>query len=112
MRNLLWILLPVIIAATLAGCTGYGQYLLTKQTFPATDPKQVKVYALSEPTGNYDVIGYISVYGSDAQNEGDKLRDQLKERAAKLGATAVIGFKLNQAVSGGGGAEGIAVRMK
>jgi hypothetical protein len=33
-------------------------------------------------------------------------------RIHNVGANAIIGFKLNQAVSGGGGAEGIAIRLK
>ena len=109
MRLTIILFVLVIVAA---GCTGYGTYTLTDDKLPATNPRDVKVYALKETSAEYVVIGYVSVYNSDAQNEGDDLKEKLKVRAAQIVANAIIAFKLNQAVSGGGGAEGIAIRYK
>jgi hypothetical protein len=103
--------LPKVLLAV-NGCTGYGNYMITTENPPATNPKDVKVYSITEPGGNYQVLGYISVYNSDAQDAGNDLKEKLKARAALVGANAIIGFKLNQVVSGGGGAEGIAIRLK
>ncbi len=102
--------LLLVLLAT--GCTGYGTYWISSQRPPETDPKSIKVYSVTSPSGNYDVLAYISVYTSDAQDAGDALKRKLREHAAELGANAIIGFKLNQVVSGGGGAEGIAVRFR
>ncbi len=101
-----------VVAVVVGGCTGYGTYTLSDEKLPATNPRDIKVYALTDAGGNYAVIGYISVYISDAQDAGDDLKEKLKVRAAQIGANAIIAFKLNQAVSGGGGAEGIAIRFK
>ncbi len=105
-------ILLFVLALAVAGCTGYGTYTRTEENIPATNPKNIKVYALTAPGGDYVVLGYLSVYNSDAQDEGDDLKEKLKVRAAQLGANAIIAFKLNEAVSGGGGAEGIAIRFK
>lgn len=96
----------------LTGCTGYGTYTVNDEKQPATNAGDIKVYSLTEPAGNYIVLGYVSVYNSDAQDAGNDLKEKLKKRAALIGANAIINFKLNQAVSGGGGAEGIAIRFK
>ena len=102
----------VVVAVVVAGCTGYGTYTLSDEKLPATNAKDIKVYALMDAGHDYKVVGYISVYNSDAQDAGDDLREKLKVRAAQIGANAIVAFKLNEAVSGGGGAEGIAVRFK
>lgn len=96
----------------LSGCTGNAVYLKGDKTFAKTDHKNIKVYATIKPSTNYEVLGYVSTYSSGAsRNEGDLLRDNLKKQAAKYGADAIIGFKLNIAITGGGGAEGVAVRF-
>ena len=94
------------------GCTGYGNYMKTTEKFPPTNVKDIKIYSISKPEKDYLVLGYISVYASDAQDAGNDLKYKLKTRAAEIGADAIVAFKLDQAVSGGGGAEGIAVKFK
>ncbi len=101
-----------VLGMLLGGCSGYGNYMTTTENVTPTNAKDIRVYSLTVPPGNYQVLGYISVYTSNAQNAGNSLRDKLKDRAAKIGANAIVSFKLNQAVSGGGGAEGIAIRFK
>jgi uncharacterized protein YbjQ (UPF0145 family) len=95
----------------LTSCTGNAVYLKTEKSYTQTDSKNIKVYAVSVPTSNYEVLGYVSTYTSNADKAGDQLKDNLRKQAAKYGADAIIGFKLNIAVSGGGGAEGVAVRF-
>ncbi len=82
----------------------------TTKSYTQTDSKNIKVYSTTNPSSNYEVLGYVSTYTSDAYRAGDQLKDNLREQAAKYGADAIIGFKFNMAVSGGGGAQGVAVR--
>jgi hypothetical protein len=100
----------ILLISFLAGCTGNAVYLKTDKKYQQTDYKNIKVYSITDPSGNYEVLGYVSTYSSGADRAGDLLRDNLKKQAAKYGADAIIGFKLNIAVSGGGGAQGVAVR--
>jgi len=95
----------------LTSCTGNAVYLKTEKSYTQTDSKNIKVYATSVPANNFEVLGYVSTYTSNADKAGDQLKDNLRKQAAKYGADAIIGFKLNIAVSGGGGAEGVAVRF-
>ena len=112
MRFTIVILLLAVVLIAVSGCTGYGNYTVTKETPSPTNAKDIRVYSVTEPGGNYDVLAYLSVYNSDAQDAGNDLKEKLKVRAALIGANAIIAFKLNEAVSGGGGAEGIAIRFK
>jgi len=100
------------IIASLAGCVGYGTYQVADNAFPPTSARDIRVYAVTQPDAEYTIIGYVSVYVSDAQDAGNRLRDELKAQAAKLGADAIIGFKLNLVHGAGGGAEGEAIRYK
>jgi uncharacterized protein YbjQ (UPF0145 family) len=80
------------------------------KTFPQTDPKTIQLYSTTKPTVNFEVIGYVSTYSSDASHAGDQLKNNLRVQAAQYGANAIIGFKLNMTDAGGGGAQGVAVR--
>ena len=107
--------IAVLIASfviLLEGCTGYGKYLVTSENFAPTNKQDVKVYTTTVPQGEYKVLGYVSVYMSDGQDAGKELREKLKEHAAKLGADAIISFKLYQQTGSGGGAAGVAIRLK
>jgi len=83
----------------------------TDKSYAQTDSKSIKVYSTTNPTSNYEVLGYVSTYSSNADRAGDQIKDNLRRQAAKYGADAIIGFKFNMAVSGGGGAQGVAVRF-
>jgi uncharacterized protein YbjQ (UPF0145 family) len=76
-----------------------------------TDSKNIKIYSTTIPSNNYEVLGYVSTYSSSSDRTGDQIKDNLRIQAAKYGADAIIGFKFNIAVSGGGGAQGVAVRF-
>jgi uncharacterized protein YbjQ (UPF0145 family) len=62
-----------------------------------------------DPSVSFEVVGYVSTYTSDANGAGNLLKNNLRIQAAKYGANAIIGFKLNMAERGGG-AQGVAVR--
>ena len=110
MKNLHIIILLVLSTFFITGCSGNAVYVKNAKTFPATDPATIQVYSSLYPLTNFEVIGYVSTYKSFADHEGDLLKTNLRTKAAQLGANAIIGFKLNLATTGGGGAQGVAVR--
>jgi hypothetical protein len=110
MKNVHTFMLIVLSAFFLSGCTGNAVYLKNSKTFTPTDPKTIQVYSSVTPAADYEVVGYVSTYTSNADRSGDLLKNNLKIQAAKYGANAIIGFKLNTATTGGGGAQGVAVR--
>jgi hypothetical protein len=112
MKHYSTLIVLLFLGLLLGGCIGYGTYPVT-QSFPApTNPKDVRIFANTKPPAQYDVLAYVSVYDQNAQNKGDDLRDKLKEHASQLGADAIIAFKFNMDLSGGGGAQGIAIRYR
>jgi hypothetical protein len=109
MKNSSTILLVVLASVLLSGCTGNAVYLKDSKTYSATDPKTIEIYSSVYPSVKFEVVGYVSTYTSDAYHAGDQLKNNLRVQAAKYGANAIIGFKLNMAEEGGG-AQGVAVR--
>jgi uncharacterized protein YbjQ (UPF0145 family) len=111
MKNVNIIILLLLSALLLSSCTGNAVYLKDTKTFSTTDPNSIKIYSSITPSVKYEVVGYVSTYTSNADRAGDVLKNNLRIEAAKIGANAIIGFKLNTAVHGGGGAQGVAVRF-
>ena len=111
MTNVTMIALVILSAFGLSSCTGNAIYMKNTKAFAATDPKSVQLYASATPTDTFEVIGYVSTYTTYADRDGDLLKENLRIQAAKVGANAIIGFKLNIAESGGGGAQGVAIRF-
>ena len=109
MKNSSTILLVVLASVLLSSCTGNAVYLKDSKTYSATDPKTIQIYSSVYPSVKFEVVGYVSTYTSDASHAGDQLKNNLRAQAAKYGANAIIGFKLNMAEEGGG-AQGVAVR--
>jgi hypothetical protein len=109
MKTLNMFVLVVLASCVLSSCTGNAVYLRDTKTFTATDPKTIQIYSTMNPSVNFEVVGYVSTYTSDANRAGDLLKNNLRIQAAKYGANAIIGFKLNMAENGGG-AQGVAVR--
>ena len=109
MKNLNMFMLIVLASFFLSSCTGNAVYLRDSKTYPVTDPKTIQIYSSMNPSINFEVVGYVSTYTSDAERAGDLLKNNLRTQAAKYGANAIIGFKLNMAERGGG-AQGVAVR--
>lgn len=102
-------MLVVLASFFLSSCTGNAVYLRDSKTYTVTDPKSIKIYSSVYPSVKFEVVGYVSTYTSDANHAGDQLKNNLRAQAAKYGANAIIGFKLNMAEEGGG-AQGVAVR--
>jgi hypothetical protein len=111
MKIAIFVISLLLSILLLTGCTGNAVYMKTNKSYTQTDSKSIKVYSTTNPTSNYEVLGYVSTYTSNAYRAGDQLKDNLRKQAAKYGADAIIGFKFNMAVSGGGGAQGVAVRF-
>jgi uncharacterized protein YbjQ (UPF0145 family) len=108
--KILNVFVPVVLASFfLSSCTGNAVYLKDSKTYTVTDPKSIEIYSSVYPSVKFEVIGYVSTYTSDANHAGDQLKHNLRVQAAKFGANAIIGFKLNM-VEQGGGAQGVAVR--
>ena len=101
----------LILILIFGGCTGNAGYLKNGKSFTPSDPKSIKLYSVTDPPVSYEVIGYVSTYSSYADREGDLLKNNLRVQASKCGADAIIGFKLNMSGNGGGGAQGVAVRV-
>jgi hypothetical protein len=111
MKITIFVLSLLLSILLLTGCTGNAVYMKTDKSYTQTDSKNIKVYSTTNPTSNYEVLGYVSTYTSNADRAGDQIKDNLRRQAAKYGADAIIGFKFNMSVSGGGGAQGVAVRF-
>ena len=109
MKNLNIFVLVVLATFFLSSCTGNAVYLKDSKTYTVTDPKTIEIYSSVNPSVRFEVVGYVSTYTSDAYHAGDQLKNNLRVQAAKYGANAIIGFKLNMAEEGGG-AQGVAVR--
>ena len=109
MKNFNVFILVVLASFFLSSCTGNAVYLRDSKTYTMTDPKSIEIYSSVYPSVKFEVVGYVSTYTSDANHAGDQLKNNLRAQAAKYGANAIIGFKLNMAEEGGG-AQGVAVR--
>jgi uncharacterized protein YbjQ (UPF0145 family) len=109
MKNLKTVILVLLATFFLSSCTGNAVYLKDSKTYTVTDPKTIEIYSSVYPSVNFEVVGYVSTYTSDANHAGDQLKNNLRAQAAKYGANAIIGFKLNMAEEGGG-AQGVAIR--
>ena len=109
MKNFNVFMLVVLASFILSSCTGNAVYLRDSKTYTVTDPKSIEIYSSVYPSVKFEVVGYVSTYTSDANHAGDQLKKNLRAQAAKYGANAIIGFKLNMAEEGGG-AQGVAVR--
>ena len=109
MKYLNVFMLVVLASFFLSSCTGNAVYLRDSKTYTVTDPKSIKIYSSVYPSVKFEVVGYVSTYTSDANHAGDQLKNNLRVQAAKYGANAIIGFRLNMAEEGGG-AQGVAVR--
>ena len=110
MKHMTSAIVVIVSVCILSGCTGNTVYLKSTRSFAPTDPNTVQLYSSAQPTVKFEVIGYVSTYSTYADRDGDLLKEHLRIEAAKRGADAIIGFKLNIAETGGGGAQGVAVR--
>jgi hypothetical protein len=104
-------LMLIALALIATGCAISTHYLQDgAKTYPPTDPNTVKIYAAETLNEKYDVIGSVAVHTGGGN--GEEAAKLLRERAAKIGATAVLKTRLTKAMSydNGTGLSGIAVR--
>ena len=111
MKKFIYMILVFFAALAVESCTGNAVYLKNDKALKVTQPSNIIVYSITNITRKYEVLGYISTYTSNADRAGDQLRDNLRNQAAQYGADAIIAFKLNIGMGGGGGAQGVAVRF-
>jgi hypothetical protein len=102
-QSILWLNLIIIYT----GCTATIGYLNEgMEKYPTTEINSVKFYSSRHINQEVIEIGYVAVHNMQ-QPKGDFLKEELRKKAAELGADAVIGFQLF-----GFTAEGIAVKYK
>ncbi len=101
---ILFCLATMIVAG---GCTATIGYLNENtEQFAATNPSDVQVYAERHLDREVVEIGYVSSHNTERPT-GDYMKEQVRKKAASMGADAVIGFRFF-----GYTAEGIAVKFK
>ena len=83
MKNLDTLILILLSAFFLSSCTGNAVFLKNTKTFTVTDPKTIQVYASMNPSVNFEVIGYVSTYTSDADRSGDLLKNKQRMKRIK-----------------------------
>ena len=78
------------VVLLISGCaTGSG--IVTGQTRPPIDPKQVRV--LLQPPPNHEVIGLVEARSMGGMTDQDKQNyalEELKKQAAAIGANAIV----------------------
>jgi len=68
-----------------------GSAIITGQARPAIDPSEVKIYL--EPPKQYETIGIVEASSDvelSTQAAQDRVIDELKKQAAKIGANGVL----------------------
>ena len=109
MKNLLVLFAVIILALT--GCSYYAYFPNPGVEAPTqTNPQDVKIYS-GDIDQEYVIIGAIAV---DVTGEGEKLDVYLKDKAAELGADAVIKVELTKMSSEyhRTGLSGVAVKLR
>ena len=100
--------LCVLLSLSLGACS-YGTFFIPKQqkAYAPTDPDSIAVSPQQDLTKPHERLGRVAVivWGS-----GDGARSSIQDQASKLGANAVIDFKLERAF-GRTAASGLAVRV-
>lgn len=107
MKNLLKLFGVLYLAFFLVGCAASIAYHNEDvKNYESTDPSYVKVYSERDLSVDNIEIGYVAVHMPDGPN-GDKMKKILQEKAAGMGADAIVGFRIFATT-----AEGVAVKFK
>jgi uncharacterized protein YbjQ (UPF0145 family) len=80
----------ILFVVLLFGCAS-GSTIITGETKPAIDPTEVKIYI--DPPSQYETVGLVeasSEVGFTKQAAQDRVMNELKTRAAKVGANGVL----------------------
>jgi len=117
------IIAALLLVVSLSGCGTNGSSIVTGNVRPEISPSEVKLYV--DPPANYETIGIVEASREtefSRQKAQDKLMEDLKILAAKMGANGVLitaigsqttgstgGFSVGTAFGGGGSAIGFGV---
>lgn len=106
MKTIIFITITSLILLTGCMCSNYPHYETTN--YRKTNPDEIAIY----PKGIDQDYEIICLVGADVQGDTTAAIIQIKEKASKQGADAIIHFKLNRinsAVETGG--SGVAVKF-
>jgi hypothetical protein len=95
--------ITILLFSFLFACAS-GSVVITGQVRPAIDPSEVMLYL--DPPSQYDTIGLIEASSDvefSSQAAQDRVIDQLKNNAAKIGANGVLLLNIG---TGDGGTSG------
>ena len=105
--QILRITITIFIITALFGCAT-GSVIITGQTRPAIDPTEVKIYL--NPPSQYETIGIVEASSDvelSTQAAQDRVIEELKKRAAKIGANGVLLINTGDRSSGGAFVSGV-----
>jgi hypothetical protein len=106
MKTTIFILAVSLILLTSCSFSTYPDYITN--SYPDTDPAEILIFPKSIEQ-EYEVIGLV---GAEAKGDSIAAIEQVKKKAAKQGADAIIHFSLNQLSSSEvTGGSGIAVKL-
>jgi hypothetical protein len=102
-----FLILALVSSSGCAVSTAYVQE--GSKTYEQVDPKTVKLFASDTIPNHYYVIGSVA---ADKIGDGNDVADLLREKAASLGANAIISARLTKIGSATSrtGLSGVAVR--
>ena len=97
-----WVI-TVIAAVVAVGCAT-GSTIVTGTVRPAIDPAEVRIYF--EPPSQYETIGIVEASSDvefSTQAAQDRVIEELKKQAAKIGANGVILMETGNRSNGSNG---------
>lgn len=103
-------IISICLVLFLSACSYSTYYIQTgSKPFPKTEPKDVKLYA-DKPTNKFTVLGGVA---ADATGGAESSKQLLKEKAASIGADAVIYVNLTNWNTGNSriGITGVAIKF-
>jgi len=109
MKNIKMIIILSVLAVFLFSCAT-GSVIITGTRRPAIDPSEVRI--LLNPPSEYETIGIVEA-SSDVefsrQSAQDRVMEELKKQAAKIGANGVLLINTGERTSGGAFVGGVFV---
>lgn len=93
MRFSKFVPLCAFLALWLVSCATASVMKTTEETYPPTNPSDVKIFLSEKPTQPYKEIGRVRVdkYTNMAiSKSGETIQKEIKEQAASIGGQAII----------------------
>ena len=81
----------ILVVAFLFGCVANGSSIVTGELRPETDPSEVILYI--DPPAQFETIGIVEAFREveySRQRAQDRVIEDLKKLAAKMGANGVL----------------------